>query len=279
MQGWESVRVVGELKILTRVSYSTLLMVPLLVALWPAVRLVVASYDDSRYATADALQQSADALQAQVDHTVDSLNQIENLPPLISRELKQVSEALRAAASPASAQSRQVANTLRSRPRARADFPITFAAAFYAALFISIGHFIYQMKAPEAIRHANRGVYVETAIDTFYKHPTQSAFDRALISLGITTFPDLPKIGAAGDEAAPADDRAAGLTQHADWIRRAADARYSTLVNSTPGWRRCTSACYLIGLSLIILILAGQAIAVLRETVPSSLDSTIGAPR
>lgn len=277
MQGWESVRVVGELKILTRVSYSTLLIVPLLVALWPAVRLVVASYDDSRYATADALQQNADALQAQVDQTVGSLNQIENLPPLISQELKRVSEALRTAASPVSVQSREIANTLRARPRARADFPITFAAAFYAALFISIGHFIYQTRAPEELRHANRGVYVETAIDAFYKHPTQSAFDRALISLGITTFPDLPRIAAGGDGAA--DDRAAALTQHADWIRRAADARYSTWANSTPGWRRCTSACYLIGLSLTILILAEQAVAVLRETVPSSLDSTIGAPQ
>jgi hypothetical protein len=265
MQGWEGVRAVGEFRILTRASYSTLVIVPLLAALWPAVRVVIATYDESRHTTADSLRRGADEFQASVAQTADSLNQLAGSAPVVAEELQRISNMLQSAGARFAQQTREAANTLRSRPSPGTAFPMTLAAAFYAALFISIAHFIYQVKAPEEIRDANRADYVKASIRAFHKHPSQIAFERAVVSLGVTTFPDLPSIDSTASTQ---------LRPHIDWIRQSAEARYRELTGVNPAWCGIAWAFYAAGLVLILLILAGQAGAILRETIPFPVDST-----
>jgi len=59
---WRFVRSLAELQILTRASYAMLIIVPILAALWPAVRLVVNQHNKAVVEAAAIFEKSADRL-------------------------------------------------------------------------------------------------------------------------------------------------------------------------------------------------------------------------
>ncbi|MBD0273900.1 MAG: hypothetical protein ICV73_18475, partial [Acetobacteraceae bacterium] len=63
---WEKVRGMGELQILTRASYAMLVIVPLLVGLWPSVRLIINNHNRLLEQSTQELAQAGDKLSAQV---------------------------------------------------------------------------------------------------------------------------------------------------------------------------------------------------------------------
>ena len=64
---WQKLRGFGELQILTRASYLMLILVPILAALWPAVRYSVSSYNHAVTDARDALESAAVKLEHQIE--------------------------------------------------------------------------------------------------------------------------------------------------------------------------------------------------------------------
>src|SRR6266581_3688081 len=59
---WRSVRALGELQVLTRASYLALVIVPMLAALWPGIRLTVNRYNEAVADSTHALERSSERL-------------------------------------------------------------------------------------------------------------------------------------------------------------------------------------------------------------------------
>lgn len=177
---WRMVRGLGELQILTRASYAMLLIVPILAGTWPAVRLVVNHHN-----------------RAVKDATI----LLERYEAKFNETLKRVKEELGRKAD--TGDSKDVAkvdkaiDTLEASSVAFFDhvnyyvadysertlrtplLPWPLASAFFAALFVVLGHTLYQLAAPEQVRRMTWDEYVLSKKEDFAKHPSGEALIKA----------------------------------------------------------------------------------------------------
>jgi hypothetical protein len=181
---WRLVRGLGELQILTRASYLLLVLVPLMASLWPAVRLVVNQHNQ-------AVNEAARLLGiAKTD-----LERVVNSAKAHSEEAGNRSGA--SASRPTSEPSSEIISELKVHIRKIAElgesystdykhrvitspiFPWSLGAAFFAALFVVLGHLVYQLRAPEQLRSFTWDGFILSRKDDFAKHPTNDALARA----------------------------------------------------------------------------------------------------
>lgn len=88
----------------------------------------------------------------------------------------------KAAASLSQAASRY-AEDFSDRAISTPQLPWTLAAAFFAALFVALGHLVYETRAPEPVRRFSWDDFVVAKKEDFAKHPSSDAVQQALESL------------------------------------------------------------------------------------------------
>lgn len=174
---WRLVRLIAELQILTRVSYVMLIVVPMLAALWPTVRIIVNQHGK---AVADAA--------AVFEKSATQFNLVEQL---LGARLREHGQSISTAQSTdILAKLDSVAGELKDQvARYKTDYadrsiespilPRTFAAAFFAALAAVLGHTLYQMRAPEFVRKMTLDQFVLAKKEDYAKHPTPTALEAA----------------------------------------------------------------------------------------------------
>ncbi len=146
---WTKVRSLGRLQILTRVSYVALVLVPLLAGGWPAVRAAVNWVNDDVRAAAREFDAAAD--------------RIENLRTDLPSALTKLDDVLQKTET----QIRRVEDELGGRSLEERDLPLGWVLAFFAALFVTLGHLLYQLAVDERVRERSREAFVAARNDEF----------------------------------------------------------------------------------------------------------------
>jgi hypothetical protein len=149
--GWPFVRAVGSLQILTRVSYLMLLLVPMLAAFWQPLR-----------NSADKLNRASEAITDRAAREI----------PVLTMRLREV--AISAGAKDKAADRLDHAlnvlegfvKDIRATPY-RPRMPSSWAVAFFAALFVALGHLTYQLWAPELVKAKDEDMVANEALAAY----------------------------------------------------------------------------------------------------------------
>ena len=152
---WKRVRSVGELSALTRISYYSLFVVPLLAGIWLPVQAWILSQNNTIESSAKNLQEIKQLLQdppcdlpkeAWEDHKELLVGQLDNLNQLFTPMIEKLGTSERL-------QEVTISSTM----------PTGWFLAFLAALAIWVGHAVYQIWAPELIRTQSENDLIERA--------------------------------------------------------------------------------------------------------------------
>ena len=279
---WSHVRALGNLQILTRASYLSLLLVPVLAGIWPGVRIAV-----------NRLNQAMERAAVDVDAAAEKLaSKVNNIPmpgdtakEARDRVLAKLEE-IRLAAQ--SARDRFGPETLRT-PR----LPRSWLLAYLAALAVVAGHLVYQVAAPELIREQSREGLARERREGFHeerpdhKDQLNRAFD--FLRQVAEVLPEerhrnfarrhgqvvwLPsELTFLSSEAQRPDPRDPSQTIPATppdtermrvVIDEGAKAEYDLSAHDVMNWARVAGGLYGVGASLIIWILVDQSVSIFR---------------
>lgn len=148
--GWNFVRSLGELQVLTRASYIMLIVVPLLAGLWPGVTVVVNRFNDSVITATQKLEIASDKLELFIK---SNSKVVEESPTIntITNSLKEDISTIHHSIEEASIESKEM--------------PDVWVWVFLSALTAILAHTIYQVAAPSIIRQASEREYINIRID------------------------------------------------------------------------------------------------------------------
>lgn len=139
--GWTTVRGIGQLQILTRVSILALILVPILAGAWPAGRVAINRSNEAITEASERFDRSAATLTAAAEATTIQT---------IHDEIRQFGQWA------SNWRDRFGSMTLDNRA-----LPVTMALGFFAAVFVTIGQIIDQTRAPDLIRKQDEDAFVE----------------------------------------------------------------------------------------------------------------------
>lgn len=169
---WRLVRGVGELQILTRASYATLVVVPILASLWPAVRTYVNNHNQAVQQATIAIQQTAGDL----NNVLQKLKTtVETHAPEDAAEVTKSLTKIESGANNLLERVAESANEFSRRPLKSPVLPWTLAASFFGALSVVVAHTFYEFFAPQEVRQQSLDQFVSAAKEDYAKHPTSDA--------------------------------------------------------------------------------------------------------
>lgn len=152
---WTKVRDLASLAVLTRVSFTTLVLVPLLAGCWPALRLLIKQYNQAVDDANEAFKRaSLDLSSASVP--------VDNIVGDLQARVKEIADHY----------------SLESIPSA--DLPLVWVVAFFSALAAVIGQLVYQIRAPAEIRRLSLDEYVRQRVTAFQGTGTDAKLNYAL---------------------------------------------------------------------------------------------------
>ena len=134
---WTRVRSLGQLQVLTKVSYVALVVVPLLAGAWPAVRAAVNWINDDVRAAASEFHTAADRLDQVRSHVPASGPSADTFEHGVQRV-------------------REIEQKLGERSLKEPNMPPSWVLAFFGALCVVGGHLVYQVAAGERVRAQSR---------------------------------------------------------------------------------------------------------------------------
>lgn len=266
---WGIVRSVGELAILSRISLSALVVVPILAGLWPAIRAGVQRYSQLHWHEGVLFRLS----RATFGH-YESVG-----PPAPSGGYF-----------------------------LQATMPGVWAALFFAALFVVIGRAIYQAGCPQFVRERTRFDVMRDEMEEF-RRTRESEGDRRLQEaiddikqagedeqLGWFWHPNLvrhngrpvwipssvddfayepreitlpegidPPEGKGGEPLMTAPAVMSQTSREDIAIQQGASARYDIIARQNLGGLRASLWCYVIAAMLVVLVVWKQALTILME--------------
>jgi hypothetical protein len=179
---WRIVRGVGQLQILTRASYALLVLVPICASTWPAVRLVVNQHNKAAREAVEHLRATRSDVERALEDAQRQLVQTPSTSERTAADQRQASnliarliDSVQTIGNAAEKYTTDYAEHTIKTPR----LPWSLGAAFFAALFVVVGHFVYQIAAPEPIRQTSWDEFILNRKDDYAKHPSDAALDRA----------------------------------------------------------------------------------------------------
>jgi hypothetical protein len=186
---WRLVRGLGQLQILTRASYILLVLVPLLVTLWPAVRVVVNQYNQAVGEATRLLHIAVTDLDRAVEKArlkaVELVDKSGGSPPSAATDrVNQLLDELGRLTTRVAEVGERYANDYTERVIKTPMLPWSLGAAFFSALLVVLGHLVYQLRAPEVVRLFTWDGFVSSRMEDFSKYPTDDALDRSRQYLG-----------------------------------------------------------------------------------------------
>lgn len=137
---WLGVRSVGNLQILTKASYISLLLVPVVAGIWPFIRNTINNYNETIEKSARVALEAVEKLDQKVEALSNSGESHALSNAIVQSELNAVTSALKAIGE-------NYTFLLQST-----NMPSTFAFAFFASLAVAFGHLVYQAFCPENIK-------------------------------------------------------------------------------------------------------------------------------
>jgi hypothetical protein len=204
---WEAIRNFAELQILTRASYVALMVIPIVAGCWSSIRVILSHYDRNAWMAPQSLG------------TITS--ELSTMPA--TRQLLPTD----AAASSVPGRSRVI------QERLPIPLPKVWVFGYLSALFLVVGHSIYQTLAPEAVKANRRIEYITVQRDLRTRQR-----------------------GTPEDTQATADEANHVYTQyslHGHW-----------------GFRAASLLFYVLSLCCVTLVIGLQFIAVFKATWPGA---------
>ena len=145
---WRTVRAVGRLSFLSRVSVAALIVVPILAGAWPAIRVAVNGYNRALTSAAADFERTAEQLR----DVSSRVGEPEALDPIITRFEASADDWLE-----------RFGEMTLDQPL----LPISLAFAFFAAASITIGQLLYQMLCPRRVQQDDEETFVEWFIQRY----------------------------------------------------------------------------------------------------------------
>lgn len=170
---WKLVRGIGGLTVLTKASYFTLILVPILAAIWPAIRRFLNGYNSTVEQTVLILENTTYTLEegnARIDAMLSDQTAANDSLAIISQE---IISGLQSRIPKLIEESTQMSieNT---------NLPSIWVWAFLAALGVFIAHTIYETLTPEIVKRFTSTEYSESQMDLYINNPTVSQVQNAL---------------------------------------------------------------------------------------------------
>jgi len=147
---WNRVRSVGELHVLTKATYTALLVVPIVAGTWRTVRVFL----DGVHQSVREVKQEFDASAQELQATIERIDQEAPSEALEVDQLRALIEQLEAEIERLYEKHGPVVWT-------DPDLPPSWMAGYLAALWVALGHLIYQIGAPEKIKKSSREAFRE----------------------------------------------------------------------------------------------------------------------
>ena len=178
---WRIVRIIAELRILTKASYFMLIFVPILGGLWPVVRLYVNNHNDAVIQATKVLKKySQEFNNSRVSLENTLTKEIEGTITTPRRKpTEDVIKSIKLNSDEFSDDVKKFTNDFIPRTLDEPLLPWTWAAAFFASLFAVIAHLIYQLTAPEILRKFTLDEFEKWRKEDYSKHPSEDALKRA----------------------------------------------------------------------------------------------------
>ena len=249
---WIKIRMLGELQLLTRASYVMLFIVPILASLWPAVRVVMNSYNNTITDSRAAL----DFASQRLEHAATSFTGKADVSASVNQILSSLNDGL---VTIIQNHSLQVIDNVR--------LPPVWAFAFLAAISVTIGHLLYQAFAPSLVRRSTIREYVNDEVRQFVESPSSGKLMRAKHFAGKEEhpkkpipgirIPPMPSMGKQTEQ-----ERREEITH----IENGAIGEYCKYANQAQSAAIISAAFYLIGLILIAWITLTQTLNVIYAT-------------
>lgn len=152
---WQGVRSLGNLQLLTKASYFSLLIVPMIAGMWPYIRNLVNEYNET---VADAANNALNASK-EIEIKLRALEVVGESPTLrsalLDAELTQISRKLD-----------EVAQNFTYLLH-ETNMPASFALAFVASLAVAIGHLFYEAFCPQPVKDYDQPSYVSHKVREF----------------------------------------------------------------------------------------------------------------
>lgn len=169
---WEIVRIIGELRILTRVSYISLLFVPLLATFWSGVEKKRKDFNDSKY---NYYEQFVTTGEKYSIKTSTQLKQLEISNPSLKNEIDAVSSTFEEAA--------RMLNDLKMKynliENKKTPLDVLWLRVFLASFLVGFGHLIYQMFCPKHIQRFTIEEFQDEKKSLFSRYGTSSDLAKA----------------------------------------------------------------------------------------------------
>ncbi len=144
---WLGVRSMGNLQLLTKASYVSLLVVPLIAGIWPFIRNMLNRYNETVEEAATNTLTAATVLSGKLEE-LKSLGEGQNfVNPLLSNEIEKISIYLE-----------EIAQNFTYLVH-DTNMPASFAYAFLASLSVAVGHLLYEAFCPQAVKDFEQSNY------------------------------------------------------------------------------------------------------------------------
>jgi len=151
-----------------------LAVVPLLAAVWPAVRAVTNQYNGAVKEAKNDLEHAAERLES----TLDRIDRAVASEEAITKEIQQQAQRIKRNAD-------KLTSDFGERTINSPLLPISWAVAFFAAFFVVLGRTIFQTRCPEAVQQQNLDQFVDAAASQYIAAPSIERLADALSDLEI----------------------------------------------------------------------------------------------
>ncbi len=254
---WTKIRGLGELQVLTKVSYLLLIMIPLLAALWPGVKIVINQYNNSLHSSISVLENSATRLELESKRIENNLLN-KNIP------INKISNNAQDIISQVEVQIEEIKKNIVEASIKRNTLPSTWAFLFFASLFVFIAHLIYQIFVPELIKEKSIDDYISSKKEEYSKNPNQKALDYAKAMVNHTPLPWIQELPAEPDQNTMNSTlyKEKMKRWELDIIESGSQSRYLIEAKRNPIAIIISGFLYLVGVIIILGVIIQQSLSV-----------------
>lgn len=239
---WLHVRTYANLAILWRASYVMLVVIPLISALWPAVRAGVNEYNLMATRVADRIDILVNALETQrnaLEAARASAEESSSIVTLTAR-LGQLEAS--------------VSRLLQDIPPDTIVSPVlpwSWSVSYFAALCVAIGQLVYQARANYRLREMSIEQYVSARVSAFRENPSADK---------VTEADEMRRrvFNLLGFPVTSVDVHSANTIERITVIEEAAQAEYVAMAAENPIAGIAALLLYWLGVALILVVVGQQ---------------------
>lgn len=258
---WQNVRNIGELQVLTRASYLMLILVPVMAAIWPGIRIVLNNYNQAITDAHYAMDIASEKLQIQVIRS----EQIAESDDGIKHQLaEQVGEIL----SNLDGRLNEVIADYSLKTIKKTSLPNVWVWTFLASLLVLLAHLVYQSRAPDIVRNYKLEEYAISRRNMYAENPSKGflgradSFFRKAKDKGI--YQGIDPENFLGQSSLDVNDSNDQLSKELDFVEAGASLEYLYLSHLNRIAANISGTIYILALVILGYIALSQTWFVLR---------------